>query len=167
MRDGWYLTLLPSKQILKGGRRIIFEFTLESWNNEFTSLTCCTWLVTWVSFCMPSSVACSECFMALDNCVWVWINPCGSLPSQDLLWFCEFMVVFYESQEKMWWWALWTGMCLLISWYNGFPLKQTNPSSCFAALSSSGVLYIEMGAGQRGFFSVCSVLALAQHREFT
>lgn len=47
-------------------------------------------------------------------------------------------------------------MCLLISWYNGFPLKQTNPSSCFAALSSSGVLYIEMGAGQR-VSSVCAL----------
>lgn len=40
--------------------------------------------------------------------------------------------------------ALWCGVCLLISWYSVFLLKQTNLSSCFAFLGYTNVLYIVM-----------------------
>lgn len=148
------LTLLPSKQILQGGRKICFDFTLEPWKCEFTSLRCCTWPVAWLSFCMLSSVAHTGCFKALDSSLTL-LGPFQLKIS------CEFIVVFYESQEKMWWWALWTAVCLLLSWCNGFLLKQTSPASCFAALSSPGVLYIELGAG-KGFL-LCVLWAWAIH----
>lgn len=40
--------------------------------------------------------------------------------------------------------ALWSGVCLLISWYSVFLLKQTNLSSCFAFLGYTNVFYIVM-----------------------
>lgn len=62
---------------------------------------------------------------------------------------------------------LWSAMCLLRSWGNGLLLKQTNPSSCFAAWSSPGVLYVEMGAG-KGFLRgvLCPGVGTAQLGQF-
>lgn len=69
---------------------------LEPWNNKFTSLTCCTWLVTWVSFCVLSSVARSECFMALDNSV-IWV-PSKSRSSM-ILWI--YGSLLWKSRENV------------------------------------------------------------------
>lgn len=121
---------------------------LELWNNAFTSLRCSTWLVAWVSFCMLSSAAHWGCFKALDNSLILL----GSFQCKVLN---EFIVVFYESQEKMWLWALWSAVCLLLSWCNGFLLEQTKPGSCFATLSSPGVKY--RGGGWEGISPVCAL----------
>lgn len=107
-----------------------------------------TWPVARVSFCMLSSVARSGCFKALDNSL-ILLGP-----FQHKI-FTEFIVAFYESQEKTWWWALGPAVCSGISRCSGFLLKQTKPSSCFAALSSPGVIY--RGGGWEGISPVCAL----------
>lgn len=111
---------------------------------------------------MLSSVAHSGCFKALDKLP----DPPGSLPMQDILWIhCSLL---WESRENAMGWALWSAVFLLVSWCSGLLVKQTNPSSCFAARSSPGVLYIEMGAG-KGFLRcvLCPGVGTAQQGQFT